>query len=368
MLNRPDLGYFDDGSDLASPGFFAGALGEAGQARVLPPAAYGSLAFSDLEDEAIWTRDWVSIGTVDSIPGTGDLLPFTVGTHGIHVQRMAEGFRARFNKAQHGGCRLVPLQCQTGAKTRCSFTSCGHSRDRAAIPAGELGSDTPEMHQYLGLRPERLLGAHVRVWGPLLLVNLDMFPAGPEAGLYALDHAARFFPPRRTVRSAERWLEFSANWKLVAQSLTAGVPVDEDEAGLWQLSESVLDDGTVARTALVFPNLVLLSAGSETCVVVLQPTALGRTLCRIGVYGEAGGAPPDLERWCGQIAPRAERAVADHANFSRWGASHRPETHGLAPPLQTVPQGLWLQRQVAARVARLPSEAIDQPIYQNPGS
>lgn len=366
MLNRPDLGYFDEGSDLASPAFFAGALGEAGPARVLPPAAYGSLAFSSLEDEAIWTRDWVAIGTADCIPEIGDLLPFTVGTHGIHVQRTAEGLRARFNKAQHGGCRLVPLQCQTGAKTRCSFTSCGHSRDRPAIPARALGDDTPEMHQYLGLRPERLLGAHVRSWGPLILVNLDMFPAGPEASLYALDHAAGFFAGARPARSPERWLEFAANWKLVGQSLAAGVPVDEDEAGHWQLSDVVLEGGPIARAALVFPNLVLFAAGEERCVVVLQPTALGRTLCRIVVYGDHAG--DGLARWCAQITARAERAAADHANFARWGAGHRPETIGLPPPLQTVPQGLWLQRQVAARVARLPRGAIDQPIYQNPRS
>lgn len=366
MLNRPDLGYVDDGSDLASPDFFAEALGEAGTARVLPPAAYASLAFAHLEDEAIWTRDWVGIGTEDAIPGLGDLLPYTVGTHGIHVQRTGQGLRARFNKAQHGGCRLVPLQCQTGAKTRCSFTSCGYSHDRPAIPAGELGDGTPEMHQYLGLRPERLLGAHVRGWGPLLFVNLDVFPAGPEASLYALDHAAGFFTGALPARCGERWLEFAANWKLVAQSLCAGMPIDEDEAGLWQLSDIVFDDGGLARAALVFPNLVLMARGEERCVAVLQPVALGRTLCRITVYGDAG--EESLADWCAQLSARAARAVADHANFARWGHPNRPDTVGLQPPLQTLPQGLWLQRQLAGRVARMPRGIIDQPIYQNPRS
>ncbi|WP_029356608.1 dioxygenase [Bosea sp. 117] len=364
MLNRPDLGYVDEGKDLASPDFYAAAVGEIGQARVLPPEAYRSLVFSNLEDEAVWTRDWICIGSRGALPEVGDLLPFTVGTHGIHVQRTPQGLRGRFNKAQHGGCRMVPLQCQTGTKTRCSFTSCGYSRDRPAIPAGALGDGTPEMHQYLGLRPERLLGVHVRNWGPLIFVNLDMFPAAPEASLAALDHAAGFFGEGHGACSDERWLEFAANWKLVAQSLTAGTPVDEDETGVWQLSEISLQGGATARAALVFPNLVLMAAAGETCAIILQPTALGQTLCRVRVHGNPDAE--ELERWCGEVRARAERAVADHANFSRWGASHRPETVGLAPPLQTVPQGLWLQRQLVARVARVPSEAIEQPIYQNP--
>ncbi|HVI30243.1 ring-hydroxylating oxygenase subunit alpha [Hansschlegelia sp.] len=367
MSNRPDLGYFDEGQDLASAAFYAEALKPPGEARVLPPAAFRSLAFTALEDEAVWTRDWICVGAHEAIPGVGDLLPFTVGTHGVHVQRTEEGLKARFNKAQHGGCRAVPLQCQTGAKTRCSFTSCGHSRDRAAIPAGELGDGTPEMHQYLGLRPERLLTAQVRSWGPLIFVNLDVTPESPEASLKALNKAAGFFGNHKPLRSEEIWLEFPANWKLLAQALAAGEPIVEDEDAGWLLARTELSDATDTVTAWLFPNLVLLATDRETCTLTLQPSAIGQTICRVSLYGASPDADA-LARWRSVVEARAAAAVAGQFAASRWGASFRPETVGAPLPVQTDPHGQWMARALARRIARVPRAALPQPLFQTPRS
>lgn len=361
MSHRPDLGFFDEGRDLAHPSFYADAVLPSGDATTLPPAAFRSLAFTLLEDEAIWTRDWVCIGAHDEIPRVGDLLPFTLGTHGIHVQRTADGLAARFNKAQHGGCRAVPLQCQTGTKTRCSFTSCGHSRDRAAIPAGDLGDGTPEMHQYLGLRPERLLTAEVRSWGPLIFVNLDASPAPLDGAVAGLGASAGFFGNHKALRGGDRWLEFAANWKLVGQHLVAGAVMAESEAANWMLADTRLADGSAATAAWLFPNLVLIVTEAETCVVILQPTAIGQTLCRVAVYGDGAGS---ADRWHGEVAGRAARAEADHVSVARRGPGFRPED--MARPLQLDPAGLWMQRTLADRVRMMPREAIDTPLFHNP--
>ena len=128
MNLHPELGYFDEGLDFVEAKIYSDVIRPFGQAHTLPHAAYRSKVFADLEDEKIWTRTWVCIGTQQEIPDEGDILPFTVGNHGIHVQRVKDGkLVGRFNKAQHGGCRSVPLQCQTGNKTKCSFTSCGYN-------------------------------------------------------------------------------------------------------------------------------------------------------------------------------------------------------------------------------------------------
>ncbi|MFD1331448.1 ring-hydroxylating oxygenase subunit alpha [Methylopila musalis] len=362
MEHRPDLGYFDEGQDLAAPAFFAEAT--AGAPRTLPPAAVRSLAFTRLEDEAVWTRDWICVGAHEAIPQVGDLLPFTVGTHGVHVQRTATGLAARFNKAQHGGCRVVPLQCQTGAKTKCSFTSCGYSRDRGAIPAQALGDGAPEMHQYLGLRPERLLTAQARSWGPLIFVNLDIAPVWAEASLQRLNRETGAFGNHKPHRSDEIWLEFNANWKLAAAALAAGRPVARDDEAGWIVSETETRDGGPARAAWLFPNLVLLSDETGTAVVALQPTAIGRTLCRVSVYGaDPAGA---LDRWRSEIAARAAEGEAEHLALSRFGSTHRPETIGLPAPRQTSPVAAWMQATLAARVARAPLGPVDQPLFQNP--
>ena len=362
MSHRPDLGFYDEGHDLASPAFYADAIGA--DARTLPPAAFRSLAFTHLEDEAVWTRDWICVGSHEAIPNEGDLLPFTVGTHGVHVQRTAEGLAARFNKAQHGGCRAVPLQCQTGAKTKCSFTSCGYSRDRRAIPASELGDGTPEMHQYLGLRPERLLTAHAKSWGPLIFVNLDIAPAWPERSLKALNRTMGAFGNHKPARSRELWIEISANWKILGSALAAGSPVGDDETGGWILTGTTLADGRAATAAWLFPNLVLISTEAETAVVVLQQTAIGQTLCRLSVYAEDPAA--SLETWRAEIEARAARGEADHQAIARFGTSHRPETIGQTPPAQTSPVAAWMQRTLATRVDRAPLDPVEQPLFQNP--
>ncbi|MDP6428047.1 MAG: hypothetical protein QF393_08520, partial [Rhodospirillales bacterium] len=109
MNGHPGLGYFDEGLDLVEPKLYAAVRKPFGRAQILPPAAYRSKIFADLEDEKIWTRGWVCIGVQQQIPGAGDILPFTVGNHGIHVERLAGGgLIGRFNQAQHGGCRAIP--------------------------------------------------------------------------------------------------------------------------------------------------------------------------------------------------------------------------------------------------------------------
>lgn len=363
MLHRSDLGFQDEGQDLSSATFYADALGRFGEARVLPPVAFRSLRFSLLEDETIWTRDWICIGAEDEIPYDGDLLPFTIGTHGIHVQRVGNLLKARFNKAQHGGCRAIPLQCQTGKKTKCSFTSCGYSRDRGAIPARDLGDDTPEMQQYLGLRPERLLTAHAARLGPLVFVNLDINPASNEAAFAELNEAGGFFKGN-TGLSASGRLEFSANWKLLGQHLAAGKLMSEDESDGWFLASTSIA-AQPALVAWLFPNVVLMRSGDETCVIVLQQTALGQTLCRYFVFGAAqDGASVFWER---EIELRAAKASADHLETVRWGTNFRPETIGAALPVQSDNQGLWMQRMLARRAVRAPSQPFSQPLYQHAG-
>ena len=341
--DRPDLGHRAEGRDLADPAFFADSL-DPSAPRLLPPAAYRALAFAELEDDAVWTRSWLAIGLAAEIPSPGDLLPFTTGHHGVHVQRdAAGGFVGRFNKAQHGGCRAVPLQCRTGTKTRCSFTACGYSRDGTVLPA-ERDGPTPAMHQYLGLRPERLLPVAVRAWGPLIRIDLDPGAEPPEAAPQGLAALA----------GETRRMEFAANWKLVAQALAEGTP---RAAGPHSLDlTGRLATGATAAIALHFPNLVLIASGPETCAIMLQPTALGQTLLRIGLLGPEGASASDLESswaaWQAEIAARLAPAVAVQASLG--GVAIQPTVRAA---------GLWLHQRIAERVGARPVPAQSQPLY-----
>jgi hypothetical protein len=325
VADRPDLGHAAEGWDLADPAFYAA---DPHAPRLLPALAYRSLPFADLEDDAVWTRGWIAAGFSAEIPAPGDLLPFTAGHHGIHVQREPDGtLTGRFNKAQHGGCRAVPLQCRTGTQTRCSFTACGYSRDGDPLRAGLDGQPTPAMHQYLGLRPERLLPVAVAEAGPVVLTRLDPGPDGP-------------LPPSPASVPGDapptfHRMEIDANWKLVLASLARPA-------------------GSTPAVEACFPNLVWLAGGGEGCAVILQPTALGRTLCRIAVFAEGGDAAAPA-RWLGEIDARLAGVAALQRVLSR------PEMGQERPSADTA--ALWVQAELAARIRSRSHGAATGPLF-----
>lgn len=304
----------------------------------LDVSAFRSLRMARREDEAIWTRDWVCVGTTHELAGVGDLLPFTAGDHAIHIQRMAgDVLTGRFNKAQHGGCRVVPVQCQQGTKTPCSFTSCGHSRDRSVIAASELGDATPEMHQYLGLRPERLLPVRVDRIGPLLCVNLDPHGAAITDTARSLQAAVPVLSRQDLPLQGRHWQEVDGNWKRVAQRLLGAEQLPRAFGASVLLADTTLT-GLPATAFWLFPNLVLLALQHAVCAVVLQPVALTRTLCRITVLGD--GTLP-LSDWQALIGERLSDETPDTPTraddaVASWLA--REMTHRLdAPDLATNP-------------------------------
>lgn len=331
MARRPDLGYFDEGADLTDPAFLTAG-------DTLPPVAYRSLHFSYLEDEAIWSKNWVAIGTGFSIPETGDILPYTAGYHGIHVQRQEDGgLIGRFNMAQHGGCRMVPTQCQNGAKTSCSFTSCGYSRDRGAISHREE-TETPRLsHQYLGLRPERLNSVAVATMGLVIAVSLD-----PEAPPALPDLIAQY----PAMRVHEVWVEVTANWKFTAEALMSGSVTSV--SGQFATGRDRVD-GTSITAQWAFPNLVVLRDPKSICLIVVQPTALGKSLMRIEVLSDDTTADP--ARWRDELEVVAAKAAVDQVSMAR-------------DALASGPARKWTQDQIAARVAAMPKADFDLPMSQ----
>ena len=255
---------------------------------------FSSLRFQALEDAAIWSRLWIGVGFAEEIPSRGDILPFTAGHHGIHVERAPDGgFTARFNKAQHGGCRVVPLQCRTGAKTRCSFTACGHSRDRRPILSTDRDRNL-HLDQYLGLRPERLLPVAVETFGPLLVARLD--PRSETDRRWPL--VEEVFGQRALVSDVSTvWSEFAADWKALAIAFA-------ERKG----------------AATLFPNVAVWREDDATIIAVLQPVALDRTLCRIRVFGNGRTVDEATARlFMKELRERAADAEAGRGALERDG-------------------------------------------------
>lgn len=328
MLAHPDSSFIESNVNLQEPTLYDTCRLSFGLATMLPRRAYTSDTFQRLENEKIWTREWVCIGAADQIRAVDDLLPYTIGQHAIHVQRQRDGgLIGRFNKAQHGGCRSVPAQCRTGRKTKCSYTSCGHSRDRDVIPGEVLGEMSPLMGQYLGAVPERLLPVRVRQSGLFLFANVD--PVADEVSQ----------PPAMTEeafmeRREGTWRVHRSNWKLAGASLV-------------DVARTHVRGGALnhIEAKWYFPNLVIIRTHKALASVILQPTAMDQTLWRVSYFSSADISGFDAARatLSQLLDSAAERAMAAHSAI---------ELSPTDDMTETTRAGWQLNQQLVDRITR----------------
>ena len=381
-LANPELGYSDEGVNLSDANSYRSAMLPFGAASALPPFAYRSKVFSELESEKIWTRSWVVIGLLQQIPKPGDLLPYTLGFHGIHVQRNADGtISARMNRHQHGGCRFVPVQCRTGEQTKCSITSCNYTRDADVMPGGESGENTDLMYKFAGLTPERLSPVKCETWGPFIFVNLDpeCEPLAKQIGDVTPGLEVLLDVPL-ALRS-KLWLDFKCNWKLmgaavsestVALSSLAGSAAAEtvaqhasgDFVADWLAdggATPVLSHPRTSHSTLswLFPNVLLVVCSTHVVVVLLQATGMRRVLCRMFVLTAAEtDFTPDIEAevarlsyaWIAFFRERGARAESLHEAATLQGTDARPGTSASDVPLEHNFASYLLNRFVISRV------------------
>lgn len=289
-----------------------------------------------LEDERIWTRAWACVGVEQQIPTPGDLLPATIGHHGLHVQRRHDGrLQAAFNALQYGSCWTIPSQCGHGHKTKCPYVSCAHSLDTDALRA-KNDAPTPEMRQFIGFNSLKLAQVAVQTVGPLMFVTLADPPAPLDPQLGALGPAARVELPRRLDHVARFWAELDCNWKLASDALfealgapAGGTRLDErlgastvmpatamshDE--LWTTGEAAalepLATEDEVRLLRAFPNIVLARLPNHVAAVVVKPTRLdGATLVVALLARRRGQATQDEEATAALVA--GWRAVVSDA-------------------------------------------------------
>jgi hypothetical protein len=398
MNEHPELGYYDEGLDLVQPKLYAAATKPFGRAQILPPAAFRSKIFADLEDEKVWTRSWVCIGVHQQIPNSGDLLPFTVGHHGIHVQRAKDGsLIGRFNRAQHGGCRSIPAQCRTGIKTKCSFTSCGYSRDREAIQGEQTGEMAELGGQYLGDRPERLLPVKVDSWGPFIFVNLDNGCAPLATQMKGLAKQMGSLSDDSLVLAWQIRLEHDCNWKLSGNAFLENIKLPfaaestaktaaDAPAHMVQTLELSPDYAVrypalpplcgfkpaqlcTTRLCWSFPNLLLVVMPDHVVSIILQPTATAATLARISLFVDHsvdinahGSEIAELAGiWEATLDDSATLGVERQQQFSEWNAT------ASRLPKEDSAAGYALQKFLVDSILREHEYVWSAPLFSQPG-
>ena len=269
-----------------------------------------------MEDERIWTRVWACVGVEQQLLAPGDLLPATLGHHGLHVQRRPDaGLRAAFNVLQQGSCWTIPAQCGHGHKTNCPYVSCGHSLDTDALAAQD-GAPTREMRQFIGFNPLKLADVPVQTAGPLIFVTLADPPPPLDHQLGALGAAAQLESLGRLRHVARFWAELDCNWKLASDALfeALGAPPESGRleerlatgtvvpgtgtthGELWSVGAAAAalaplapDDGDGVRLWRAFPNVVLAVLPNHAAAVVAKPTRLDGVALVVSLFAHPHG-------------------------------------------------------------------------------
>ena len=304
-----------------------------------------------LEDEHIWTRAWACVGVEHQLPAPGDLLPATVGHHGLHVQRRPDGgLRAAFNVLQQGSCWTIPAQCGHGHKTNCPYVSCAHSVDTDAMAAQD-GAPTREMRQFIGFNPLKLADVPVRTAGPLIFVTLAGPPPSLDAQLGPLGAAAQLEPVGRLRHVARFWAELDCNWKLASDALfeALGAPSESGQleerlatgtvvpgtnmthGELWTVGtasewEPVAPDGGAVRLWRAFPNVVLALLPNHAAAIVVKPTRLDGVALVVSLFASHGGESGEIDEAASALVAgwRAVTGEARHRSRSFRSARGSP--------------------------------------------
>jgi hypothetical protein len=312
-----------------------------------PSAEPADLRELGLEDERIWTRDWVCVGVEQQIPAAGDVLPATVGHHGLHVQRRSDGgLRAAFNVVQYGSCWTIPAQCGHGHKTNCPYVSCAHSLDTDALRAQD-GAPTGEMRQFIGFNPLKLAEVPVRTAGPLIFLTLADPPPPLDEQLGALGRVARFGLFDGLEHVARFWAELHCNWKLASDAVFEALGAPADGASL---EERLAPDAAAAATATsgrelwtagaaaaleplaadgnghtrlwrAFPNVVLAVLANHAAAIVVKPTRLDGATLVVSLFARPGGV----------AATGGEAAAALAAGWQAVAGEARARSRTLRP-------------------------------------
>lgn len=199
------------------------------QAHSLTPSAYHDPAFFRLEQERLFARTWVAVGTTDQVRDAGDTMLCEVGGKSIIVVRDREGnLNAFHNVCRHRGNRLCHKDGNVGKHLRCCYHGWGYDLKGNCIgtplfETQEVDEKTMEAFDMSHVKAfDRkdfgLLRVRCDQWGFLVFVCLD--DSAPPLSEHLGD-----LPARLKDHQLETWVPFGSldyeiksNWKLIAEN------------------------------------------------------------------------------------------------------------------------------------------------------
>ena len=362
-----------------------------GEAHPIPAALNHALEFHDLEQEAIFMREWICVGRADEIPAHGDYLTHDIaGVPVLIVRQQDSAIRAFVNACAHRFACLVPDEQGSGKRFTCRYHAWTYDC------AGQLlRAPFMEMQEDFDCSQHRLRRLHAETWEGFIYVTLAQDPPRPpgEALAPLRDRIVGRYDMACYRSVLRERMEWDANWKNLIENFTESyhVPIahgktfaqhkkpledyvcgEDSDYYCYHRAPQAADtgpgaahpdnerlDGEWRRMMVdfcVFPNHLVTLMPDYLWYISVQPLGTDRMRATWGV-----AVPPEIldevdvqayEGWLAEFRQYME--VANGEDKALVEALHRGSSSPLLPAgtYHPIERNLWQFTRYLARVCR----------------
>ncbi len=346
------------------------------EACTVPPAIYSSEEIARLEQERIFSQEWLCPGLAADIPNPGDYITYTVAGQPIYVIRGRDGsVRSYANVCLHRMMTLLPDRGNCKRIT-CPYHGWTYDTDGRVIGAGHMGGRDPEFDK----KGYRLPEIRTELWQGWIYVTLNPQAASVAQRLAELEPQVARYRLDKYVSVALQDHHWNTNWKLLTENFMEGyhLPVAHRETvGAWfpvdatKFPEKVYDnftwqtfekdetakygraspenkhlDGVWRYTSLmptVFPSHMYVLAPDHMWYLTLRPDGVNHVHVRFGL-----AVAPEVYEALGE--QRQDWLDTTLKFFDRVNAEDKFVVEGIhrgsSSPLARSGPFSWLEREI----------------------
>jgi len=181
------------------------------EARSMPPAVYTAPDFLALEQENIFTKEWLCVGRASALENEGDYLTADIAGQPIVVMKTADGIKAMSNVCLHRMSTLLEGRGHT-RRIICPYHAWSYSLDGALLSAPLMEGPHFCKESY------KLPQVRCEVWQGWIYITLAMDAQPVAERLAELDKLIAHYGMGDYVETFYEEHVWDTNWKILAEN------------------------------------------------------------------------------------------------------------------------------------------------------
>ncbi len=297
---------------------------------LLPSEAYCDPGFLAAEEQHVFSRSWICIGSLGDVAEAGDVHPVRLAGKGLIITRARDRtVRVFHNYCRHRGMRLVKEPCSRQSRLVCPYHAWSYRLDGSLARTPHIGGPDAHDAQALGIDlPDGLETVRSAVWHCLIFVDLSGNAVAFEDFIAPLANRWADYDFSLLRKSRGATYEIACNWKLAVENFidvyhlphvhpglnsysnmrdhyyilekhlcgqgNADVLPDDRAAGRMPCFPNLPQEKQTTLEALcLFPNLLITVTCDHLRFIIVEPVGPGRCRERVEIYvvGDQAMAP-----------------------------------------------------------------------------